>query len=84
MRRPRFSLLSLVLFTLLCGSAVALWMHWPAWRPVATVGGSHVDYRIDSSRSLILVRDQTGDYHDLFDSNGNRIQHFAADLLLHR
>jgi len=79
MRRPRFSLLSMVLFTLLCGSAVALWMHWPAWRPVATVGGSHVDYRIDSSRSLILVRDQTGDFHDLFDSNGNRIQHFAAD-----
>jgi len=32
MRRPRFSLLSLILFTLLCGSATTLFLHYPAWR----------------------------------------------------
>lgn len=73
MSRPRFSLLALVLFSLLAGSVVVLVKTFPVWRPIAMLPVSQFIYPAPTGRYL-LSHEVGG--RVLYDKNGMVIHRF--------
>jgi hypothetical protein len=70
MRRPRFSLLSLLLFTLLGASSVTLYLHFPAWRTERVIPGPFDDLRVSTNGNIVAARIESQNEIRLYRTNG--------------
>jgi len=80
MRRPRFSLLTMVLFVLLVGSTVTLVLHWPAWRVSARMISRVSVLGTTTDSKLILMRDDQTNQFALFDLKCRPVYQFQDNL----
>ena len=88
--RPRFSLRTLVIFTLLCTSGVGLWWHWEPWykeQALSVPGGRIYDAAWSPDGSQIITGGTTA-HATLWDANsGSMLRRFqwpSADIVMVR
>lgn len=73
MSRQRFSLLSLLLFTLLGASSVTLYLHFPAWRTERVIPGPFDDFRVSTNGNIIAARTESKNEIRIFRTSGESL-----------